>query len=451
MVNFRTLTITFKQFTMKNLLFYPILIFTFFTNHSFSQKKMTSFDPEKHGFNFSNTFDNLGYYVGASINLKGLCGGMSYSALDYFYYGIPVPQSAKTPNEGTDLTRYIRQRQWDTYSAQADKWIELFFNPFGWRTMEFWNWGIQGFNGGRLEELKNKIDNGEPVPLGLFAAGDAGFTSKHHQVVAIGYDMNGYDGKLNMNKENLKIFVYDPNYPNQTKTLRPNFDSTNPRYYYAEEPNKKWLTYFVDNNYIKSTPLDPAIINGCKNKNIMGLNLSGKNISNKNYRCSKGKGVNLRGATINGTDFYRSELDKGDFYGVKSNGVNFEKSHLSDANFDGADLKNSTFNEAILVNTRFYGADLKNVKMHNATADKANFEGADLHHGKFDGTSFRNARLYGTSLNTIQCKDCDFSGANLDRADLRGSDLSGSKFEGAIITKNTLRDLNTKGLPKKGI
>lgn len=409
---------------------------------------MTDFDPKVHGFHFENRFDNQGYYAGVNINLPGLCGGMVYSALDYYFSGTPVPELTETPNEGTDLTEYIRQRHMNTLVAQSYKWTELGFNPFGWRTMEYWNWGVQGFDGGRLAELMQYIDKGKPVVLGLFKAGSGGFTGKHHQVVAIGYDLNGYDGKLGDKKENLEIFIYDPNVPDEMRTLIPDYDESNPRYYYKEEPDKKWLTYFVDKRYTKKTPLDPDVISACNNKNIENENLEGANLAGKNYRCTKGKRVILRGATLNGADFYHSNLTRGNFYGSRSNAVNFEKSNLSDANFVGADLKNSTFNDALLANANFYGADLKDVKMLDANAIEANFTGADLHRGVFSGTFFINAVFYGASLNTITCENCDFRGANLDRADLRGSDFTGSNFEGAIITENTLIDSNTLGLPE---
>ena len=131
---------------------------------------------------------------------------------------------------------------------------ELFVNPFGWRTSEFFNWGIQGFNGGRLEELKKEIDRGNPVPLGLFKPGDGG-GGPHHQVLAIGYNGGRYKGDLGAFSEDLEIMVYDPNFPGVTKILKPN-----PKdffYYYKDDPknaNCYWQTYFVNKRYGFNTP-----------------------------------------------------------------------------------------------------------------------------------------------------------------------------------------------------
>jgi hypothetical protein len=135
-----------------------------------------------------------------------------------------------------------------------DKWVELSFNPFGWRTGEFFNWGLQGFNGGRLQELREQIDAGRPVPLGLFKAGNGG-AGPHHQVVAVGYDLGRYTGDLGNFKEDLKIFVYDPNHHGEILTLVPSVADHS--YHYAEPQyaTESWMTYFVNCKYTVSTPL----------------------------------------------------------------------------------------------------------------------------------------------------------------------------------------------------
>ncbi len=212
-----------------------------------TSRVMTRFDPRVHGFRFRNDFvTNF-----AGIDFYGLCGGMAYSALDYFNRNRPVPTQVSPPANGTPLRQYIYDRQQNSTLDNLDKWAELSFNPFGSRTGEFFNWGLQGFNGGRLQELRAEIDNGRPVPLGLYKGGNGGFTT-HHQVLAIGYDLGRYTGDLGQNKEDLKIYVYDSNFPSRTMTLVPNLG--NATYYYTEEPRCSWLTYFVDKKYRLATP-----------------------------------------------------------------------------------------------------------------------------------------------------------------------------------------------------
>ena len=99
--------------------------------------------------------------------------------------------------------------------------------------------------------MREAIDGGNPIPLGLFKGGNGG-VGPHHQVLAIGYDMGRYTGDLGSFKEDLKIFIYDPNHPNETVTLRPNPGSNS--YSYERYSNEAWMTYFVDKKYSPRTP-----------------------------------------------------------------------------------------------------------------------------------------------------------------------------------------------------
>lgn len=211
------------------------------------------FDPAKNGFNFVNDFKN-DFVSALSITTGGLCGGMSYAALDYYFAHTSVPRQDFRPANGTPLQSYLYNRQVESIKSNLDKWTELGFNPGGARDSEFFNWGLQASNGGRLEELRSFLDNGTPVPLGLQGDGNTGT----HQVVAIGYDMGRYKGDLGAFETDLKLFIYDPNHPNQTMTLVP--DPANHIYRYPSGGyGETWRTYFVDKNYHAQRP--PAISN----------------------------------------------------------------------------------------------------------------------------------------------------------------------------------------------
>ena len=56
-------------------------------------------------------------------------------------------------------------------------------------------------------------------------------------------EMGRYKGDLGRHQGDLKIFIYDPNYPNKTMTLVPNLREK--FFYYKEFPSKKWRTYFL--------------------------------------------------------------------------------------------------------------------------------------------------------------------------------------------------------------
>ncbi|MBE2208467.1 MAG: hypothetical protein IAE84_12825 [Saprospiraceae bacterium] len=228
---------------------------------------MTRFDPVKHGYKFANNFTvqtQLAGFNGPTFG--GLCGGMVYSALDYFHAGMTIPQQNYMPAEGMPLQSYIWQRQQQSAFPNADKWIEYGINPFGEFNRKFFNWGLE-LGSGRLGELMSKIDRGEPVPLGLKDCGNdcrcpGGNCPGSHQVLAIGYEMGRYKGDLGANIEDLSIFVYDPNYPGRTMTLRP--DVNGAMYLYREEGQAgvhacRWRAYFTDMKYTRANP--PAISN----------------------------------------------------------------------------------------------------------------------------------------------------------------------------------------------
>ncbi|MFZ1516403.1 MAG: hypothetical protein WAT21_13430 [Saprospiraceae bacterium] len=215
-------------------------------------KKMTKFKPEVHGYKFVNDIHwELPLFVVNGPVLAGACGGMAYSMLDYYHAGRTIPQQTYRPYNGSTLSKFIEARQKQSIISNVDKWAELINNPFGWRTSEFFNWGLQGFNGGRLQELRESIDAGKPAILGLFKAGGGGAVS-HHQVIAIGYQLGRYKGDLGNNKEDLKIFICDPNFPNRTMTLIP--DPARNCFHYLEDVRCEWMTYFVDKKYNRSVP-----------------------------------------------------------------------------------------------------------------------------------------------------------------------------------------------------
>jgi hypothetical protein len=208
---------------------------------------LTNFKPAIHGFRFVNSFVN-DVVPSMDVRTGGLCGGMSYSALDYYFAHAPVPQQTYRPANRTTLQSYLYNREVQSLASNLDKWAEVGFNPGGSRNGEFFNWGLQGTNGGRLEELRSFIDQGTPAVIDLQGDGGTG----NHQVVAFGYSMGRYQGDLKNFEDDLKIVVYDSNYPMKTRTLIP--DVPNQLYRYAEGGPERWRTYFVDKNYHAQTP-----------------------------------------------------------------------------------------------------------------------------------------------------------------------------------------------------
>lgn len=214
---------------------------------------MTSFNPAEHGFKFANTFQG----VDASYRYGGLCGGMVYASMDYFRARKPIPPQTYKPANRTPLQSYIYGRQNDAAMVnQLDKWMELQINPFGWRDNEFYEWGLKGTGGGRIEELRGLLDARNPAPLGFYEGGVKDYSGNNygdHQILAVGYSMGRYRGDLGKNKQDFKILVYDPNHPGWTLTMVP--DVSRACYFYVENGTAR-RTYFVDRKYSPKTPPD---------------------------------------------------------------------------------------------------------------------------------------------------------------------------------------------------
>ena len=240
--------------------------------------KMTDFLPKKHGFNFSNSFKStIGDAGSISFTFRGLCGGVSYAANDYFISKKNIPKQSYPPANGTPLHNYIYERQQNSF-ANLMKFVEMTPNPFGWRDNEFFYWGLEG----RLFELKRKIDRNKTIPLGLFNVYND--PVKHHQVLAIGYDLAGYEGRKEKdpNKKKVKIFIYDPNYPNKLSVLV-SVPSHKCYYQFAGDVkdgelvnvfrvNKRWRSYFIDDTYkFRNPPSISEIVNNLKPDKIYNL------------------------------------------------------------------------------------------------------------------------------------------------------------------------------------
>jgi hypothetical protein len=222
----------------------------------------TPFNPASDGFRFVNNFKNI-VISEFDVTTSGLCGGMSYAALDYFLFHNQIPQQDYMPAEGTPLQSYLYDRQVTSLTGPAAKWAEYNVNPGGARNREFFNWGLQA-GSGRLGELIGYIDRGQPVPLGLLTVQEVA-PDRNHQVLAIGYELGRYIGDLGEHIEDLSIFICDPNFPylpnarSGVMVLKPDVAAA---MYIEKDDNgadtgKRWRAYFVDTTYTCKQP--PAI------------------------------------------------------------------------------------------------------------------------------------------------------------------------------------------------
>ena len=177
------------------------------------------FDAATCGFPFTNSWPDepavsistpLGA-IGIGNAADGLCGGMVFAALDYWYAGLPVP--VEQPAPGTPLFSFLVRRIIDSWRvptgvAQYYSWMNLpeadaGFTAFGRRVIV-----ERGVRSRTLTQqwpqIRSDLDRGLPCALGLVtvASKNPADLGHNHQVLAYGYETRG---------ESVTLRVYDPN------------------------------------------------------------------------------------------------------------------------------------------------------------------------------------------------------------------------------------------------
>jgi hypothetical protein len=157
----------------------------------------------------------------------GLCGGMVFAALDYWYAGVPAPTDQPKPK--TPVYKFLVRRIIDSWHVpvgvgQYFTWMNLpdadaGFTAFGHRVVV--EHGVSGRTvSQQWPSISADLDRGIPCALGLVtvASRDPAKLGMNHQVLAYGYDVAG---------KNVTVHVYDPN-SGQDDSVTITFDSSHP-------------------------------------------------------------------------------------------------------------------------------------------------------------------------------------------------------------------------------
>jgi hypothetical protein len=183
----------------------------------------TTFQPKLHGLPFVNYFEFPDFFqlklplIPSSLTsldnlVYGLCGGMCFAALDYFYAQISPPQYAKTQDIPWPYFLFFWQRQINSLNKPVvPKLIEWMLSDDITLAKKMNRWEIT--------KIQNRLKTGEPAALLLVRVKGITDPTKNHQVLAIGYEYEPLT-------KDLKIFLYDPNYPGEQPELTMNL--TNP-------------------------------------------------------------------------------------------------------------------------------------------------------------------------------------------------------------------------------
>jgi len=184
----------------------------------------TNFEPKLHGFPFRNNFDfpdffqiKLPLFPASLASLDdlvyGLCGGMCLAALDYYLAQISPPKYINTEEIPWPYFLYFWQRQLNSLKRPViPKLFEWMLSDDISLARKMNRWSIP--------QLQQHLKTGEPAVLVLVRVKGISDPTKNHQVLAIGYEYEA------VNKD-LKIFLYDPNYPGEQPELTMNINNPN--------------------------------------------------------------------------------------------------------------------------------------------------------------------------------------------------------------------------------
>lgn len=223
----------------------------------------TAFDPKVNGFHFVNSFSGLDIvtelgagFLGGDLPSSvvpddfwdhwGLCGGMSWHALDRYYARNPVPATKKTPGQGSPIFNVLVARQVDSLR----RW-RLIARCVDWQKRPdagswWWRRGV-GYLTQKQEwpKLRESIRRGYPASLCLIRSDRN--PAENHQVVAIGYRHDDSDGSV-------EIDTYDPNRPDRTSHIRFTVGQRKHRLDATEDRGRELRGFFVW-NYDKTARL----------------------------------------------------------------------------------------------------------------------------------------------------------------------------------------------------
>lgn len=136
-------------------------------------------------------------------------------------------------------------------------------------------------------------------------------------------------------------------------------------------------------------------------------------------------GVDLSGANLSG-----ASLERVDFQGVDLNCAD-----LSNVDFEGAILSGANLQKANLSNACLVTTILERANMTKANLEEAKLNSAFLMHANLSGANLRKSNLSRAFLRGADLKGADLTEADLHVANFWAADLSDAKLDGAILPK----------------
>lgn len=173
----------------------------------------TAFASVPQGFGFPNYFElqlpSFHLPLAGEVDLNkvvfGLCGGMCFSALDY-YYAKTLPPAGSDPGKiDKALYHYLVDRQLDSMS------IPILLKIIDWMVSGDTELAARVIKT-EAPKIRRMIDKGDPAVLCLIRTHGLDDPTHNHQVLATAYELDDTGRQLTLT-------LYDPNHPGQAPTI----------------------------------------------------------------------------------------------------------------------------------------------------------------------------------------------------------------------------------------
>ena len=161
----------------------------------------TKFTPLTHGYLFPNRFEFKGFTkfvkVIKSNFIYGMCGGMVFSALDYYFDQKNIPFYGAVNDLSLSYTKYLWKRQSESTSFSILFKI-IYFGSLLKRK------AIQKTIQNELPQIIARLNIALPAPIIIVRSSIFQNPTHNHQVLVTGFEDN---------PSQLELILYDPNHP----------------------------------------------------------------------------------------------------------------------------------------------------------------------------------------------------------------------------------------------
>lgn len=170
---------------------------------------------------------------------------------------------------------------------------------------------------------------------------------------------------------------------------------------------------------------------------LAGADLSGQDLSHRNFSDKDLTGANLSGSTLDFANFSDSEMEEANLSGSNLHGANLSDCKLRYANFSGSNLSDANLSDSELQNANFSGANVERVNFSDCDLGDTNFSGAHMEDVNLRDADLRNANLTAANLSRANLRDANLQGANLREANLQDANLRDADLNGATLPDGT--------------